>query len=172
MNAMVKRTAHVMLCLVFVPIAGCATIARDLVQAPRFALAPDQQAELRLSRPSDDQPLGAAVLRVWTRVENPNAFGLTLTRLDGTVLIEGAEAATVRLPLGLPLQAAGDTIVPLDLSIGLADVPGLADVALRAATRRSVSYQLEGTAGVDAGALGAPVFGPMTLVSGEAAVTR
>jgi hypothetical protein len=43
----------------------------------------------------------------------------------------------------------------------------LSDVVRRAARRESVEYRLDGTIGVDAGRLGQPVFGPMTLVRGD-----
>jgi len=39
----------------------------------------------------------------------------------------------------------------------------------RAARREPVEYRLDGTIGVDAGKLGQPVFGPMTLVRGDLA---
>jgi hypothetical protein len=40
-------------------------------------------------------------------------------------------------------------------------------VAGRIAGGQSLPYRLEGTIGVDAGRLGQPVFGPMTLLRGE-----
>jgi hypothetical protein len=44
---------------------------------------------------------------------------------------------------------------------------GLSEVVRRAARREPVEYRLDGTIGVDAGTLGQPVFGPMTLVRGD-----
>ena len=44
------------------------------------------------------------------------------------------------------------------------------NVARRILARQAVPYRLEGTIGVDAGRLGQPVFGPMTLIRGETAV--
>jgi hypothetical protein len=57
--------------------------------------------------------------------------------------------------------------VPLDLSLNFSDLPSLADVVRRAARGQSIAYRLDGTIGVDAGRVGQPVFGPMTLVRGE-----
>jgi len=51
-------------------------------------------------------------------------------------------------------------------------LPGLADVVRRAARREAVDYRLDGTIGVDAGRLGQPVFGPMTLMRGDLAERR
>jgi hypothetical protein len=150
-------------------LSGCATLEglRGLVQAPRFEQAPGQQAEIRLAGPTASQPLGGAAVRLWTRVTNPNAFGLTLGTLRGTLHVEEARAADVDFPLGLPLRASEQTVVPIDLSISFSDLPGLANVIRRAIDRQPLAYQLEGTIGVDAGQLGQPTFGPMTLLRGE-----
>ena len=47
-----------------------------LVQPPRFTEAEDQPAEIRLVGPSADRPIGGAVVRIWTRVSNPNRVWL------------------------------------------------------------------------------------------------
>lgn len=107
-------------------------------------------------------------MRLWTRVSNPNPFGLTLGTLNGTLYLEERRAADAEFPLGLPLSARGETTIPIDLSISFSDLPGLADVVRRAAGREPLAYRLEGTIGVDAGRLGNPVFGPMTLLRGNA----
>lgn len=70
-------------------------------------------------------------------------------------------------PLGLPLRAGEGSTIPIDLSVSFADLPGLADVIRRAASRQPLAYRFDGTIGVDAGPLGQPVFGPMTLLSGD-----
>jgi hypothetical protein len=140
---------------------------RAFVQAPKFEEAPGQQAEVRLLGPSVSQPLGGAGIRLWTQVSNPNAFGFTLGTLRGTLNIENARAANVDFPLGLPLRAGQETVVPIDLSVSFSDLPGLANVIRRAVNRQPLAYHLEGTIGVDAGQLGQPVFGPMTLLRGE-----
>jgi len=148
---------------------GCAALGelRGLVQAPRFEQEPGRQAEIRLLRPSGSLPSGGAGVRLWTRVTNPNPFGLTLGTLRGTLHLENSRAADVDFPLGLPLRAGEDSTVPIDLSISFADLPGLANVVRRAASREPLAYHLEGTIGVNAGQLGQPTFGPMTLLSGE-----
>lgn len=161
------RAAIVILAASLLP--ACATLEglRDLVQAPRFTEARDQPVEVRIEPPSVGRPFGGAVIRLWTEVTNPNPFGLTLGTLDGTLFLEGGRAASAAFPLGLPLRPGEQSVVPLDLSISFADVPGLADVVRRAARRETIAYRLEGTIGVDAGRLGQPVFGPMTLVRGD-----
>ena len=135
-----------------------------LVQPPRFQQVRDQPAEIRLLGTS-----GAGV-RLWTRVSNPNAFGLTLGTLSGTLYLDDSRAADANFPLGLPLGARAETVIPIDISISFADLPGLSNVARRVIAREPVNYRLSGTIGVDAGRLGQPVFGPMTLLTGTATV--
>ena len=150
-------------------VSGCASLEglRALVQAPRFEQEPGRQAEIRFLGPSRSLPLGGAGVRIWTRVSNPNPFSLTLGTLRGTLHIENSRAADVDFPLGLPLRSGEATSVPIDLSVSFPDLPGLANVVRRAAGREPLAYHLEGTIGVDAGQLGQPTFGPMTLVRGE-----
>ena len=135
-----------------------------IVQPPRFEQAPDQPAEIRL------QGMTGAGVRLWTRVTNPNPFGLRLGTLKGTLYMDDARAADADFPLGLPLGAGGDSVIPIDISISFSDLPGLSGVARRILARQPLPYRLEGTIGVDAGRLGQPLFGPMTLLRGEAVV--
>lgn len=154
-------------------IGGCATVAELMqVQPPRFEAVAGRPSELRLLGPSAERPLGGAAIRLWSRVENPNRFGLTLTTLQGDLTLEDARAATVDLPLGLPLAAGQDTIIPIEVAISFADLPGLADAAVRFATRQTIGYRLNGSFSVDAGAFGQPRFGPMTLLQGDLDVHR
>jgi hypothetical protein len=154
--------------------ASCATLGplAQIVQPPTFRKADNQPAEIRLIAPSLRQPTGGAGVRIWLEVTNPNAFGFTLSTLAATLLVEGTRAATGDFPLGLPLTARQQSVVPLDLYIDFADVPGLASVVRQLATRGSVGYQLDGTVGIDAGRLGTPTFGPMRLTSGELRVIQ
>lgn len=155
-----------------VTLPACASLGAlgQLVQPPRFSEAGEHQSEIRLLPPRAGLPLGGAGLRVWTRVTNPNPFGLTLNTLRADITLEGARAASGEFPLGLPLTAGGEAIVPIDLSFSFADLPGLADALRRATSGAPLAYQVDGTIGVDAGRLGQPVFGPMQLWTGELTV--
>jgi hypothetical protein len=157
-----------LICLLSLFVAGCATLGqlRNFVQAPRFD-NDDQPAEITFLQPSRDQPLGGAGIRIWTRVTNPNPFGFTLTTLSTTLTLDGRRAATSEFPLGLPLAARQESTVPLDIAVDFSDLPGLAGALRRIADGERVEYQLEGTVGVDAGPIGQPTFGPMTIVNGE-----
>ena len=159
---------------------GCATIIGacaglglgDLIQPPQFSVADGRQAELRLIGPSSGRPLGGASVRLWANVKNPNSLGVSLTALQGSLALEGTKAADVDFPLGVPLLAGQDTVIPLDINISFSDLPGLADVAGRLLTRSSVNYSLNGTVAVNAGPLGNPRFGPTTLLNGSLAIRR
>lgn len=132
-----------------------------LIQPPRFEQVPDQPAEIR------PQGTSGAGVRLWTKVTNPNPFALRLGTLKGTLYLEDSRAADADFPLGLPLAAGGESVMPIDISISFSDLPRLGGVAQRLLSRQSVPYRLEGTVGVDAGPLGQLVFGPMTLIRGE-----
>ena len=72
----------------------------------------------------------------------------------------------------MPLQGNSEAVVPLDITVNFNDIPGLGNVLLRAATGGSIRYDLQGTIGVDAGVLGQPTFGPMSLLNGSLRVFR
>jgi hypothetical protein len=152
-------------------LGSCASLSQ-IVQPPRFSVADGRDAQLQILAPSSSRPLGGASLRIWAHVQNPNAFGLTLAALRGNVFLENTRAGQVDFPLGLPLSAAGDTIIPLDINISFADLPGLVDVAQRIVTRNLVEYRVDGTVTVDAAPFGQPSFGPSTWIQGESRVLR
>lgn len=153
---------------------GCASLGEltRVIQPPRFEQAEGQPAELRIVGPSRTMPVGGAAVRIWLRVTNPNAFGFTLSTVNATLQLDGARAADGDFPLGLPLAARQESVVPLDLSISFADLPGLARALRALAVGGRVGYELNGTVGVDAGRLGTPTFGPMLLTRGEMRVVR
>jgi hypothetical protein len=161
-------------CALALAFQGCASLGGlgGLVRAPRFERDDQRPAELRLFGRTSTGGLGGAGVRLWARVYNPNPFGLTLSTLRGSLFLEETRSATVDLPLGLPLVAQEEQGVPIDISIDVADLPSLLNVVGRAVTGQTVGYRLDGTIGVDAGALGTPTFGPMTLLRGDAQVRR
>ena len=142
--------------------SGCAALQQlsAFIQPPQFEQDDSQRSEIRLNGTS-----GAAV-RIWTRVSNPNGFGLTLGTLRGTLHLEGSRAATVDFTFGLPRPARGEEIVPIDISVNFRDIPGLGSAITRAITRQPIEFELEGTIGVSAGRFGEQTLGPMTLMRG------
>jgi len=148
--------------------SGCAGLGQLLgVEAPRFEVASERQSVLSLDPVSLLSGRPQASLRIWARVTNPNSFGFTLSRLTGELFLEDNEMAEVDLPLGLPLLAARDTVIPLDLRFGLPALDALGSLGEALVRRSSVRYRLDGVLGVDAGSLGEPTFGPRTWLRGE-----
>jgi hypothetical protein len=151
--------------------AGCAGLGQLLgVREPTFAVVQGRPSTLRIGAPSITHPKGTATVRIWTQVTNPNAFGLTLSTLDGKLALEGKELIDVALPLGLPLAAAADTIIPLDLTFGFESLSALGSIATRVLSQEALGYELRGTLGVRAGPLGEPKFGPRTWLRGSVEV--
>lgn len=151
--------------------SACATL-KELIQPLQFSSAPGQQAEVRLFGPSAQRPLGGIGVRMWARVQNPNPLGVNLTRITGNLFLSNNQAGSVDLPLGLALQANGETTFPVDVSISFSDIPGLANVLRSALTGSAIPYRLDGRFAVDAGSLGTFDFGPQTLLRGNATVLR
>ena len=166
MRSPIRLIAWLLVLVALTP--GCAALGtlRNFVQAPKFSETPDRRAEIRLVGPSLSSPIGGASVRLWVRVSNPNGFGFTLSTLRGSLFLQDARAATVDLPLGLPLAARGETDFPIDFIVSFADVPSLGDAIRRAVNRSPIDYRLDGTVGVEAGSFGSPEFGPLTLVRG------
>jgi hypothetical protein len=142
---------------------GCTALEglRALVQPPRFEQDDQQRSEIRLNGTT------GATVRLWTRVSNPNAFGLTLGTLRGTLHLEGSRAATVDFPFGLPLPARGEEVVPIDISVNFRQLPGLGQAITRALSKQPIEYELEGMIGVSAAGFGEQTLGPLTLLRGE-----
>jgi hypothetical protein len=151
-------------------LSACATLEALGIQPLRFDQADERSSELRILAPSTGRPLGGAAIRLWAEIENPNGFGLTLTEVAGDLLLENTEAIAVDFPLGLPLVAYQDTVIPLDASIGFDDLPRLGQIARAAIGGDRLEYRLDGTFAVEAGSLGRPRFGPLTLLQGEVRV--
>jgi hypothetical protein len=174
MEERTPRTRSAVVAIAIAAHVSCASLAGlgSLVQAPRFTAADGREAEIVLRGPSRDFPLGGAAIRLHARVFNPNRFGLRLSTLVGDLYLDDTRAAAVDFPLGLQLLANDEAEIPIDLAIGFADVPRLAQVIGRAVSGSSMGYRLDGRIGVDAGALGRPTFGPMTVLAGDVRVRR
>lgn len=161
--------AAVLLSALTVVLPACASLQSltRIVQPPTFTSAENERNEIRLVGPTRSSALGGAEVRIWTTVRNPNSFGFTLASLDTTLFLEGQQAAAGVFPLGLPLEPHGESTIPIDLVVRFQDVPALANVIRQRQQRDAIEDRIEGTVGVEAGALGTPTFGPMTIVTGD-----
>ena len=154
--------------VIIASVSACATFQRYLnVQAPTMQVVSDRPSVLTLDPASVISGRPVATVRIWARVTNPNSFGLTLSRLRGDLFLEDREMAELDFPVGLPLPAARDTVIPLDVGFGLPSLSSLGALGEALLRRSAVRYRLDGTVAVDAGALGEPTFGPRTWLQGR-----
>lgn len=168
-----RATLAAALLAISLTLGACAALGLGgMIQPPRMSAVQGRDAELRLAPPTAARPLGGATIRIWTRVQNPNSFGLTLAALAGNLFLENERAANVDFPLGMPLGARADTIIPIDITVSFADVPGMIGVAERILRQNTVGYRVDGTLTVDAAPFGQPSFGPTTWLQGQSRVLR
>lgn len=153
----------VVLAAIVASTAGCTPLQQlqAFIQPPRFEQDDQSRSEIRV------RGANGASVRIWTRVENPNSFGVTLGTLQGTLHLEGSRAATIDFPFGLPLQARSEKVVPIDISVDFRDVPGLGQAITRAVSRQPIAFEIEGTIGISTGTFGEQRLGPMTWLRGE-----
>jgi LEA14-like dessication related protein len=163
-----KNTALLSVLALATASAACATLsgATSMIQAPRFSDARNQRAQLSLS--SADAPQ-SATLRMFAHVRNPNSTKLTLSKVKGSLFLEGQEAADVDLPLDLELKPRQEKVIPIDVSVRLDKDSSLARTLARSAEGPAVGYRVDGTMDVET-SQGEPVFGPLTLLEGEVRV--
>src|SRR5215213_8293971 len=136
------RSRLALVALAALSLQACAGVLGNLsalVQPPRFQQVPGRQAEIRLLGPE-----GAGV-RIWTRVTNPNTFGIRLGTLKGTLFLDDSRAADAEFPLGLDLRARAESELPIDINVSFNDLPGLGGVARKVLAREAVPYRLDGT---------------------------
>jgi len=163
-----KNTAFLSILVMTAATAGCASFngAADMVQAPRFRIDHDRRAQLTLSSPDAPQ---AATLRLFAHIRNPNSTRLKLAEVKGSLFLEGQQAARVDVPLDLDLKPREETVVPIDVDVKLDKDPSLAQALAHSAEGPAVGYRVDGTMGVET-QQGESVFGPLTLLEGEARV--
>jgi hypothetical protein len=146
-----------------VVLSGCIPGFAPVVQAPSFSISGELQVI------SFEPPLigrGQVVMRLPMQVYNPNAFELSVTRLDFDLLVNSRLAITSSTTQGLTLASQGSAPFVLDITVPLqSGIQLIADIA--ALTQgQATTYQLDGS--VTANVLNAiQVFAKTTLVSGR-----
>jgi Late embryogenesis abundant protein len=146
-----------------IALSGCIPGFAPVVQAPSFSV----NGELQVV--SFEPPLigrGQVVLRLPMQVYNPNAFELSVTRIDFDLLVNSRLAITSSTTQGLSLVSQGRATFVLDITVPLeSGIQLIADIV--ALTQgQATTYQLDGS--VTATVLNAvQVFAKTTLVSGR-----
>jgi LEA14-like dessication related protein len=80
------------------------------------------------------------------RLENPNAFGVSVARLSYQLEVEGRRVAAGALPGGLRLPASGVAPLSVPVRVRYADVPAFLDHLAR---RDRLAYRVSGGVGFD-----------------------
>jgi LEA14-like dessication related protein len=149
--------------LLIITLSGCIPVFGPVVQAPSFSISGELQVV------SFEPPLigtGQITLRLPMQVYNPNAFELSLTRIDFDLFVNSRLAITSSTSQGLSLVSQGSAPFVLDIKVPLeSGFQLIADFA--ALTQgQATTYQLDGS--VTATVLNAvQVFARTTLVSGR-----
>jgi LEA14-like dessication related protein len=138
---------------------GC---VQNLVRSPQFELR--EAGLLKLNPPGLNGIAPEAVIRISLEGRNPNPFEMSLSEFKFDLYLDGAKVAVGGTP-GFKLKANGAPgIVPVDVEIPIA--PSTVQNLLKIAGGSRVTYRVDGSFTVDAGALGKPRFGPVTLAQG------
>ena len=151
---------------------GCASVSgtAGMVQAPRLHPSSAHPAELAVSGD------GTGTVMAWARVKNPNGFPITLTKVHGLLFLADRRAARLDLETKLELKAREEVTVPLELRFGARekgkdkDNDAGAAAAVGATSGASVPYRFDGNLSVSVGDNLETVFGPLTLLEGQARV--
>jgi hypothetical protein len=143
---------------------GCASIdgTSSMVRAPRMRLSAERPSELALGGN------GEGTLKAWARVKNPNGFPVTLDKVHGTLFLADRKAARLDVETKLKLKAREEATLPLELTFGGKDKD--TTVSVGGASGSSVPYRFDGNLEVSALENLEAVFGPLTLLEGQARI--
>jgi LEA14-like dessication related protein len=115
-------------------VTGCSTIAEQFMEKPKVVL---QQVNLR------EVTISGATVVFQVMVDNPNAFGINLSRLNYHVEIGGRAISSGALDQGLKIEANQQSLVELPVPVRYSDIFSSAFEALRGG---SSSYRVKGSA--------------------------
>lgn len=150
---------------------GCASVAgtSSMVQAPRVHASSTRPSELAVTGD------GAGTVTAWARVKNPNGFPITLTKVHGLLYLSDRRVARLDVETRLELKAREEATVPFEMPFGgkdekKKDKEARAAAALAATAGTAVPYRFDGNLNVSVGDNLETVFGPLTLLEGQARV--
>jgi hypothetical protein len=145
-------------------VMGCASLegTTSMVRAPLVRPSTEQPAELSFTR------AGAGTVKAWARVKNPNDFPITLTKVHGILFLADHKAARLDVETKLDMKAREEATVPLEMPFGGKEKD--ATVAVGGQAGSAVPYRFDGKLSVTAHENVETVFGPLTLLEGQARV--
>lgn len=135
------------------------------VERPIFRPIPESLTLVRLDPPGVGA--GTATFRLDLEVDNPNAFDLSLSKLDFELFINGKRAAQGSSE-GVSLPPNGSERLRLDFTVALSEAPELLGDMARLVVGETLPYRLEGAATVEAFGLSRRLSN-VTLAEGEVA---
>lgn len=148
-------------------LGGCAVVAPERVVGNlEFELVAEGSGLRRLDLPGIGEGSPAATVRVRTRVSNPNPVAVRIAGLDFDLYVNGNRAGSGSFTGGVELPPRGQTVLDLEVTIGLEGAGRLVADLAEAARGQRTTYRLAGTVSLAADRLGNPRFGPLTIVSG------
>ena len=146
--------------LVVLVLVGCVP---NLVQTPQFEMR--EAGLLKLNPPGLNNVPPEAIIRVMLTARNPNPVDLALTEMKFDMFLDGQKVASGSTP-GFNMKANGaPSNVPVDVSIPID--PNTLQSMFKIVSGNRITYRLDGSFAVDAGALGRPRFGPFTIAQGS-----
>lgn len=149
-------------------LAACVPTA-NVLSVPTFTLDAARSGFVRIDPPGVGE--GAALFRLSLEVRNPNAIGVKLAGLDGSLFVRNTRAATVTFRGGIDVPAGGTAPLVLDVKVPLVAAPALLDTIASYVGGAATPYRLDAAVTIDV--FGAPQrFPDFTLVSGELAAPR
>lgn len=159
--------AFLLLAVAALTLGACAVVTPErAVRNLEFEFVAEGSGLRRLDLPGIGGGSPSATVRIRTRVSNPNPLALRLTGLEFDLYVNANRAASGSFAGGVDLPARGQTVLDLDVTVGLAEATRLVSDLAAAARGQRTAYRLDGTVSVDAGPLGRPSFGPLTIVTG------
>ena len=150
---------------------GCASLegTTSMVRAPRVRPSAEHPTELSLTGS------GAGTVKAWARVKNPNNFPITLTKVHGTLFLADHKAARLDVETKLDMKAREEATLPLEMPFGQdkdkdKEKEKGAAVAVGGQAGSAVPYRFDGNLSVSAHDNVETVFGPLTLLEGQARI--
>lgn len=134
---LLKRAALPLGLAALVALGGCALLRSTLgLQRPTLTYE---------SWSADQLDLEGVTIALHYRLENPNEFGLDLSRLGYRLEVEGRQLVQGDLPSGIQVRARGATPLAIPVRVRWRDIPGFVEIFL---TKSDVAYRISGNAGV------------------------
>jgi LEA14-like dessication related protein len=133
---MMKRPLLILLALSLLTLTGCATL-KQLFKKPRLTFK-----TARLSSAS----LSDATVDVVYQVDNPNAFGLSLAKVDYAFFVEGKQVVAGAPRKGIQLKARDSSELVFPANVRFADIVPAVETLL---TRDVANFKVQGSVGID-----------------------